>query len=77
LPVILYCFEAWSLTIDKTYTASKNENKEKYTVNEIMGEKMYLQVSQCNTNVFKKSVINMGIRSYNKIPASIKKVRKL
>jgi len=35
---------------------------------------MNLYVKPCNTNLYKKSVINMGIRLYNKVPNNIKKV---
>lgn len=31
LPVILYCCETWSLTLDKTFQQWRNKNKEKYT----------------------------------------------
>ena len=32
-------------------------------------------VPGCNTSLFKRSVINMGIRMYNKMPARIKQLR--
>ena len=35
---------------------------------------MDLRIKLCNTNLYKKSVINMGIRLYNNIPINIKKM---
>jgi hypothetical protein len=36
------------------------------------GEKMDLHVRLCNAEVFRKSVVNMGINLYNKLPYQIK-----
>jgi hypothetical protein len=36
-----------------------------------------LHVQPCNTWVLKKSVINRGIKSYNRFPIRIKKLEKL
>ena len=33
---------------------------------------MDLHIKVCNTSLYKKSAINMGIRSYNKVPINIK-----
>ena len=33
-----------------------------------------LLIKSCNTNLYKRSVINMGIRLYNKVPMQIKKL---
>jgi len=35
---------------------------------------MDLHIKTCNTNLYKKSVINMGIRLYKKIPIHIMKL---
>jgi hypothetical protein len=35
---------------------------------------MDLHVLPCNTNLFKRSVINMDIQLHNKVPVSIKKL---
>jgi hypothetical protein len=35
---------------------------------------MDVYVLPCNTNLFKRSVINMGIWLYNKVPVSIKQL---
>jgi len=35
---------------------------------------MNLYIKPCNTYFYKKSVINMEIRLYNKVPNNIKKV---
>ena len=35
---------------------------------------MDLHIKPCNTNLYTKSVINMGIRLYNKVPIHIKKL---
>jgi hypothetical protein len=35
---------------------------------------MNLYIKPCNTSLYKKSVVNMGIRLYNKVPYNIKKV---
>ena len=35
---------------------------------------MNLYVKLCNTNLYKKSVINMGIRLHNRVPNNIKKL---
>ena len=35
---------------------------------------MNLYIKPCNTNLYKKSVINMGIRLHNKVPNNIKKL---
>jgi hypothetical protein len=34
---------------------------------------MNLYIKPCNKNLYKKSVINMGIQLYNKVPNNIKK----
>jgi hypothetical protein len=34
--------------------------------------KLDLRVQFCNTDLFKKSVVNMGIRLYNKVPDHMK-----
>jgi hypothetical protein len=41
-----------------------------------MQRKMDLHVQFCNTDLFKKSVVNMGIRLYNKVPDHIKDLEK-
>jgi hypothetical protein len=33
-----------------------------------------LYIKPCNTNLYKKRVINMGIRLYNKMPNNIQKI---
>jgi hypothetical protein len=35
---------------------------------------MNLYIKPCNTNLYKNSVINMGIRLHNKVPKNIRKV---
>jgi hypothetical protein len=44
--------------------------------NHNMQRKLNLHVQHCNTVLFKKSVINMGIGLYNKVPDQIKIKRK-
>jgi hypothetical protein len=36
---------------------------------------MDLHVLPCNTNLYKRSVINMGIQLYNNVPVNIKKLK--
>jgi hypothetical protein len=40
-------------------------------------QKLNLYVQFCRTNVTKNGVINMGIKLYNKIPNTIREVRKM
>jgi hypothetical protein len=40
--------------------------------NHKMQRKLDLHVQYCNTVLFRKSVVNMGIRMYNKVPDHIK-----
>jgi hypothetical protein len=39
--------------------------------------KLDLHVQFCNTDLFRKSVVNTGIRSYNKVPVHVKKLDKI
>ena len=36
--------------------------------------KQVLHIQQCNTALYQKSVINMGIKLYNKLPIQIKQL---
>jgi hypothetical protein len=40
-------------------------------------QNMDLHVQSCRTNLFKKSVLNMGITLYNKLPSHMKKIEKM
>ena len=67
----LYVFEV--LCFLKKYKSSVQKSKQVHYHNTMTN--MDLRIKSCNTNLYKKkSVINMGIRLYNKVPIHIKKL---
>jgi hypothetical protein len=54
----------------KKYTDSLEQNVQFHNYN--TRRKLDLHVQFCNTDLFEKSVVNMGIRLYNKVPDHIK-----
>jgi len=67
---LLYILEV--LCFLKKYKLAVQKNEQIHDQN--TRSNMNLYVKPCNTNLYKKSVINMGIRLYNKVPNNIKKV---
>jgi hypothetical protein len=56
----------------KKYKAAVQKNEQIHDHNTRGNKNLYIK--PCNTNLYKKSVINMGIRLYNKVPNNIQKI---
>jgi len=70
--VSLYIFEI--LCFLKTYKWNLKHNSEIHVHNS--RRKQDLHIQQCNTVMYQKSVINMCIKLFNKLPMQIKQVHK-
>jgi hypothetical protein len=58
----------------KKYKDSLDQNVQFHNYN--MPRKLDLHVQFCNMNLFRRSVVIMGIRLYNKVPDHVKKLEK-
>ena len=70
---LLYTFLKWCVSLKCTKMQWRIMNK--FTI--IIREKLNLHVQNCNRDLFKNSVVNMGIRVYNKVSYHIKILDKL
>jgi hypothetical protein len=62
----------WKCCFIKKYRTAIQKNEQIHDHNTRINMNLYIK--PCNTNLYKKSVINMGIRLYNKVLNNIKKV---
>jgi hypothetical protein len=70
LRIIIYYSNLFIHTYIKKYKDSLEQNVQFHNYN--TQRKLHLHVQFCNMDLFKKSVVNMRIRLYNKVPDHIK-----